>query len=442
MTEASDLQVFEIPAENMPGLLHKLDGLSKKSKKILGKPIDLTVVREFRKPHLRTDRLTGKNVQATDADGNLCWDIFYDVTIDAETPKIHGWTFIATIDHSADGSNIIRVSPNAQCEVPTKYRTIKPICDHCNKIRSRRDTFLLRSDATGEFKQIGRQCIRDFIGYDVTKVVAMAEIVSYAVPSESDGNGDWSGGMGDRCYIRVKTYLAHVAAVIRATGWISRKDAEYGRGEATASHAHMNMFPPPTGSGARYDRIPLTDKDFETADAALEYGQALTGTSDFDHNLRTLANQTMVERRSTGMLAYLIPSFFRASQREFERVQRRAALKLGESQYVGAVGHKIGVKKTHQIAPFEAVLYGYHAMSGYYGPTHIYRFRSADGNVFVWFASEGPAEALGLGGLDAANRVKVLIEGGSVTKHIEYDGVKQTYLTRCKVRVVDVAAAA
>ena len=441
MTE-TDLQPFEIPAENMPGLLHKLEGLSKKSKKILGKPIDLTVLRETRKPHLVINRLTGKQVQATEADGNLCWDIFYDVTIDAETPKIHGWSFIATIDHSANTSNIIRVSPNAKCEVPTKYRTVKPICDHCNKIRSRRDTFLLRSDATGEFKQIGRQCIRDFIGYDVTKVVAMAEIVSHALPSDSDGNGDWSGGMGDRRYIMVKTYLSHVAAIIRAHGWISRKDAEFGRGQATASHAHTNMFPPPASARSRYHRVPLTDKDFATADAALEYGQALTGTSNFDHNLRTLAHETLVENRSIGTLAYLIPAFFKATQREFERVQRRTALKLGESQYVGAVGHKIGTTKNHQIAPFQAVLYGYYVMNGNYGPTHIYRFRSDDGNVFVWFASEGPAEALGLGGLDAAQRVAVRIEGGSVKKHTVYDGVKQTYLTRCKVKVIEAVEAA
>ena len=440
MTEDTELQVFEIPAENMPGLLFKLEGLSKKSKKLLGKPINLNVLRENRKPDLKVNRLTGKQEQTKDADGNLCWNLFYDVTIDAETPKIHGWSFIATIDHSATAGNIVRVSPNAKCEVPTQYRTAQPDCDHCHKLRQRRDTFLLRSDATGEFKQIGRQCIRDFIGYDVTKVVAMAEIVASAIPSDSDGDGDWSGGMRDRRYIMVKTYLAHVSACIRVAGWVSRKDAEFGRGLATSGHAHYNMFPPP--KVAKYERIPLTDKDFETADAAIEYGMALTGKSDFDYNMKIVASEFMVEHRSIGILAYLIPAFFRASQREFERVQRRAALKLGESQYVGEVGHKIGVKKTHQIAPFEAVLYGYHAMNGQYGTTHIYRFRSTDGNVFVWFASEGPAEALDLGGLDATKRVPVRIEGGSVKKHTEYDGVKQTYLTRCKVKVIEAAEAA
>ena len=452
MIELSELQVYQIPAENMPGLMHKLEGLSKKSVKLLGKSISLTVVGEVRKPHMcrrsadlrqlgvdasgaHSPHNTDGNVQAVDAEGNFCWDIFFDVKIDAETPKINGWSFIATIDHSAASGNIIRTSPNANCEVPAKYRTVEPICDHCNKIRSRRDTFLLRSDATGEWKQIGRQCIRDFIGYDVEQVVAMAEIVSHAMPSDSDGSGDWSGGMRDRRYIMVKTYLAHVSAVIRDDRWISKKAAEAGLGFATASHAHTNMFPPPSGL-SRYERIPLTDKDFATAEAALAYGQALTGKSELDYTLSVLAKETIVEYRSIGRLAYLIPAFFQANQREFERAQRQAALKLGESQYVGAVKAKIGTKKD-QIAPFDAVLYGYHAFSGNFGTQHIYLFRSADGNVFVWKASEGAAEALDLGGLDATRRVAVRINGGTVKEHTEYKGVKQTRLTHCKVQVLD-----
>ena len=239
------LQVFEIPAEHMPGLLDKLAKLSKKSEKLIGKPINLNVLRELQTPLTRTN-VMGRQVPVLDADGNPCLAISYAVTIDAETPRINGWTFVATIDHSAATGNIIRNNPNAVCEIPTLYRTVKPVCDHCGKIRSRRDTFLLHCDATGEFKQIGRQCIRDFIGYDVTSVVAMAEIVSSATPSDSDGASDWSGGMRDRRYIFVKTYLTHVAAIVRTVGWISRKDAEFGRGVAP-----RRRMPTPTCSRRR-----------------------------------------------------------------------------------------------------------------------------------------------------------------------------------------------
>lgn len=434
MSEITDQQVFQIPAENMPGLMHKLERLSKKSVKLIDRPITLQVIKEVRKPLLVRDAY-GRKQQATDDDGNLCWDIFYDVTIDAETPKINGWSFIATIDH-LDGGNVIRTSPNANCEVPEQYRTAQPFCDHCNKVRTRKDTFLLRSDATGEFKQIGRQCIRDFIGYDVTQVVAMAEIIGSASPSDSDSD---YGGPVNHSYIRVPTYLAHVAAVVRKAGWVGSKEAANGLGQRTASHALTNMFPPPLGSKNSYERIPLTDKDFETAEAAMAWAQALgeqKNVREFDNNMCVLANQDTVEYRSTGILAYIVPAFFKATQREFERVQRRAALKLAESEHIGTVGDKIGTKKTHTIAPFEAILYGYYTKPGQFGTTYTYRFRSDEGNVIIWRASEGPAEALGLGGIDASKRARVRFNGGTVRDHSEYQNVKQTVLTRCKVEVL------
>jgi hypothetical protein len=442
MSETTELQVFHIPEANLPGLFDKIAKLSKKSVKLIGKPIALNVLGEVKKPHMV--RVAARGIeprengywQAIDADGNPCWDIWYNVTIDAETPKIAGWTFVATIDHSATAGNIIRSVPNTNCEIPETYRSVSPVCDHCGKIRSRRDTFLLRCDATGEFKQIGRQCIRDFIGYDVTRAVALAEISYSSSPSDSDR--DYEGGIVlDRRYIFVRTYLAHVSACIRKLGWVSRKDAEMRdyTVQPTSSNAHHNMFPPPN---SRDDRIALIDKDFETADAALEYGLSLASNprGEYEYNLSIVCQETMIEGRSIGLLASLIPAFFRYTEREFQRTERRAALKLGESQHVGKEGDKIGTGKQHVIAPFEAVLYGYNAFDGRFGPTYLYRFRGDDGNVFVWFASEGPAETLGLGGLDASRRVRVRIVGGTVKKHSEREGVKQTQLTRTKVVVL------
>jgi hypothetical protein len=432
VTEPSALQVYEIPAENMPGLMHKLGQLSKKSQRIMGKPITLNVIDEVKTPYMITNAVTHQSIQAIDNDGNLCWDITYKVTIDAENPKINGWTFVATIDHSATAGNVIRVAPNANCEVPAKYRTIGPVCEHCSKIRSRRDTFLLRSDATGEFKQIGRQCIRDFIGYDVEQMVGMAEIVVNAVPSDSDADGDWAGGVANRHYIRVSTYLAHVSALIRAQGWIGRKLASDQGGGATCDTALTNMFPP--RGNTTFKRIALTDKDFETAAGAIEWAAKLPGKNVFDHNLSVLAKAGTIEYRSIGIVAWMVPGFFRATERAYASAQRRAAMNLTSSQYVGPIGAKIGTKSGQTIKPFEAILYGFYSFSNQFGPTYIFRFQGDDGNVYIWKASG--RESLDLGGADAKNRVRVRISGGTVKKHEEYEGVKQTYLTRCKVEVI------
>src|SRR5689334_7619182 len=87
-----ELKVYEIPAQNMPGLAFKLETLSKKSKKLLGKPLALNVLGEVRKPHIvqHSTRQRGVDadgvvsphndgtwVHAIDAEGNFIWKLFY-----------------------------------------------------------------------------------------------------------------------------------------------------------------------------------------------------------------------------------------------------------------------------------------------------------------------------------------------------------------------------
>ncbi|CAM6053382.1 unnamed protein product [Sphagnum tenellum] len=104
----------------------------------------------------------------------------YEVLFTVDVPKIEGWTFIARIDHANETGNIIRVVPNTKVAVPERYRTSAPNCDHCNKIRRRRDTFVLHCEATDEFKIVGSSCLVDFFGHDPLKMARMAELLGYA----------------------------------------------------------------------------------------------------------------------------------------------------------------------------------------------------------------------------------------------------------------------
>ena len=417
----TEITIYEIPAQNLAGLLFKIEKVSKKAKKIIGKPINLQVLSENRVPRVKTLG-SGQKIPATDALGNQYIDVTYTVSVQTEPVKINGWTFIARIDHSADSGNILRVSPNVTCDIPEKYRTVGALCDHCNKIRPRRDTFLLRNDETGQLKQIGRQCVRDFIGYDVEHFLSMAECISSVVPSDDDGDFDGYNGMSDRRYIRVPTYLANVSACIRHFGWCSRKDAEFQGKMPTSSAAHENMF---RKNDRHFQRKELLAQDFETADAALAWAQKMPVRNDFDHNMKVIASEIMVEGRSTGILAYIIPAYLKHMEQEFARTARKAALALTDSRHVGAVGDKlVGVK---------AVLYGYNTTEGQYGTVTIYKFRTDDGNVLTWFSSQGVE---GLGSMAAVNRQAVILKG-TVKGHSEFEGVKQTTITRCKVEILE-----
>jgi fructose-specific component phosphotransferase system IIB-like protein len=418
--EQTSPTVYEIPAENMPRLQMKIAALNKKSIKIIGKPIELKIVDTITVPVYKT--INGKKVQYVDADGNKAVNIVYKVMVDAVAPTIAGWTFVATIDHSPSEGNLIRMVPNSGMEsVPEKYRSISPICDHCGKIRNRRDTYLLRNDKTGELKQIGRQCIKDFIpganNPELALVYAqLLSDVSGCLNNSEDSGGYDAGGSGP--HINVRVFLANVSLMISINGWVSKKDSEMRDASPTASVALSNMF-------AREKRIPYTEKDLKLADEAIEWAKNLPGKTDYEYNLSVLAKESHIEYRSTGMVASMIPGYLRFKEQEFKREEAKKALGPKTNEYIGNVGDRV--------KNIKATLYGFNSFNGNYGTTYLYKFRTEEGYTLVWFASEGAAEKLGLSANDAVNRTPVTILAGTVKKQQEYNGEKQTVLTRCKI---------
>ena len=80
--------------------------------------------------------------------------------------KVEGYEFIGTLEYiDSENCNLIKkINPDVQ--VPEKYRTSTE-CDHCKTKRLRKKTVLLRNLETNEFVQIGRACIKDYLGVDV-----------------------------------------------------------------------------------------------------------------------------------------------------------------------------------------------------------------------------------------------------------------------------------
>ena len=82
------------------------------------------------------------------------------VVVDVEgVAVVNGWKFIASVEHTEKG-NIIRAACNI--EVPERYYTSSPICEHCKSKRFRKDTYIVMNEETGEFKQVGKSCLMDF----------------------------------------------------------------------------------------------------------------------------------------------------------------------------------------------------------------------------------------------------------------------------------------
>jgi hypothetical protein len=151
---------------------------------------------------------------------------FVLLTVVGETPKINGWTFAATIQHEEAG-DLLRTCPGVEGLLPLRYRRADTQCEHCAKDRRRNDTYVLFHVESGEWKQVGRSCLADFLR--TTSPNAMAEWAEVIASLDSDISAyeydSSEGNARQTLYFGVQRLLAQVRCIVRQDGWCSRGEA-------------------------------------------------------------------------------------------------------------------------------------------------------------------------------------------------------------------------
>lgn len=336
--------------------------------------------------------------------------------------RFEGWTFVAALEH-LDGENIVRALPGKT--LPPEYRTRGPQCDHCKLARRRADTYVVRHE-DGRLVQVGSTCIADFLGSsDATKIAAYATMLAsargLAEGGESEGFG--GGGSGD---VALSQYLPIVAWCVRVQGWTSRTVARERGSSATADIAlhFMSCREKSTCKICREANCKPTDVDIALAEASEVWAESLSdgevnaqAGSDYLHNLRAVARTGVVGFRSAGIAASMVTAYERAQGVARKRAERAAR---PASVHVGTVGKR----ETFSNLALDFVT-GYDTQYGY---TTVLKFITDAGAVLTWKASNTDIVRG-----DVGKRYDVK---GTVKKHDEYKGQKQTLLSRCTVTEV------
>ncbi len=348
---------------------------------------------------------------------------FVDVTLSLNIPKLADWTFLATIQH-LEGGNLLLTVPSEETVDLSAYRTCAPTCQHCNKPRVRRDTYVVRH-ADGTFKQVGKDCLANFTGYGKSpeQVAQWMEWLSQVLtllndPSSADpdgGDGEYYG-LGSESGVGLNTFLSYVVAVSRVHGFRTRKQAELTQSSSTKDDAVYNMHPP---RGARKEKlIKPTEEDRAYALRAREWAAAIEPKSDFDHNLKVVASGDGVSYRNLGIAAYLVEAFNRELGKRAEFAARPASV------HFGTVGERLRkIKLTYK---------GNYSFDSQFGVTFIHRFSTENGSDAIW--KTGSVAPCGVG--------ETIVVDASVKEHGDYKGRPQTVLTRVKVIEEKVATAA
>ena len=397
-----------------------LDELAKKMR---------TVEKKCRKYGVEfTYRLTGNDEyrDVKDSDGETHKLRYVEVEADGKA-EINGWRWLARIERTENG-NLIHSANDVT--VPTKYYDSDCYCEHCRKNVWRRDLYLVQNTDSGEIKQVGRNCLRDYThGMSADAIAYYASLFTGLEEMESEAPSGMGGFFRDYDYYDVEEVTRFVCETIRLFGFVPRN--EDGK-VTTASRVH-DFYDVAHDRRGRFARCPdvfyrlknemetvgfNADSSSSTAEArkALDWIAAQDDSkSAYIHNLKVVVSMKEVKDCHFGILASLIPTWNKDVVREAKRKAEAAA--ESHSEYVGKEGDRMTfeVAKTKIITSWETD----------YGVMWLVKFVTVDGNVLMWRSSSVhnlPDD------LETIRKVT-----GTVKGHEEFRGTKQTFINRCKV---------
>lgn len=405
-----DRNIIRIPSWNLERLDSDIAKLNKKAKKIGCPELSRVILNRFTKedPRLKDDpdNMRGHYGLPMPKIEML------NVEILGEGPKIEGWKFLGSFDHvTLPGSVIVNTVPGET--IPKQFHNCKPICDHCGTTRRRNETFLMQEEATGDYKLVGRQCVRDFIGYDAKHIFQFLSWIHKMEEKYADEDFCYDGGGQYLDMFSLDDVLIRTAAIIHKHGWVSKSKA--GFDQAPTAGEVVYAYYPPQRDQARAEWVKwIEDLDLDNekwakeAAAARAWLKEQPNDNEYMHNLHTINDNPLgeVPTKLFGYWCSLMSSYQRAM--ETLRVQEK---KLRVNEHVGLI---------KQRREFKVTLERLHVFEGQFGYTHIHTFLDNEGHTLVWFASSEQKFEVG-----SEYTIK-----GTVKKHDEYNNWAQTNINR------------
>ena len=350
------------------------------------------------------------------------------IIVEVSGTVTHGdWSFVATIDHHEKG-NIIRAY-DTELEIPEKYTTCGPTCEHCNKIRSRKDTYLVYNKETHEFKQLGKSCMTEYTnGLDAEVVASLCSMYTKIE------DASYYGGTSYTRYMNVEKTLRYAFECFRHFGYEKAYNDEYQTWNKTSTRERVSDYMTLLEGGRRLstsEREKLQHEvdevhfnpDSEYAVQSTEEAMKWIATQDDPNNhylfsLYIICSEQYQEYRNFGMLVSLPVAYDRhlkdIEYQEKKKAERAADPRMN-SQHIGEVGERL----TITCKTFDFVK----SFDSEWGMSHLYKFTDENDNVFSWFSSNY---------IDL-DEVEVKTIKGTVKSHSEFNGMKETQMTRCKV---------
>lgn len=397
--------LFEIPEINYDAFNKKVTTILKKCK---AHKVNYTC--ELKGEEFRTIKIDHEEVIMK----YFIFDVEAHVTI-------NGWTFVAQINHEDEG-NIIRVAnPGYEAFIPKSYRTSDCVCDHCKTMRRRNSTYLIYNEKDHEFKQVGRDCLKLYTnGLDAQHVAYFESFIKTAQDMQHVG----SEILGTRkVYIDRDKYLGYCIQVVKNCGYVRSQNfnpsyhSAYRYMRWLEDHRIVDGTDDENTLDLEVEQFHIhkvTEADLETVADLLNYLNTSADDSMYMHDVRITLASKYLKLRNLAFACSSVVGYNKYLEQKTKAAEVES--RTATTNYVGSIGDKLEI----DVVSAEIVTSHY----GYYGPSFMYRFEAADGNIFTWWTSKGYEDDV----VSTICKVR-----GTIKDHVEYKGEKQNQLTRCRV---------
>lgn len=293
-------------------------------------------------------------------------------------------------------------------ELLAKYRNADLRCDHCGTKHRRAKCVVLTDNVTGEEKMVGTTCLKDYIGYTLANtVMGYQDVYDILIDNKEPFIMEDDFGKYTACY-DVEKYLAYCIKAVENYGYV-KADGKEPTKEVADNGYRKNA--------------PIEDKYIETAKTVIKFFKELDDkyVDNFVWNTKLRLEGAQVITYADGIVAYAYVLYKKIKERiDADNKKKEEAEK---TKFVGTIGQKITVNAVCELITSWT--------NAYRAWVRLYKFTDADGNIYTWKTSGN----FYLQDFET-DRFEIT---GTIKEHTEFNGVKQTELTRVKVKALETA---
>ena len=341
------------------------------------------------------------------------------VVIDVEgTAKINDYECVAVLEIYPSGNIIRRI--NREIDIPSRFLHTENICEHCNNKRNRKELYIIHNIITGEFKQVGKDCLMLYTnGLSAEYIAAHMNMITQL--EEYDGV---IGSSGDY-YYNIKEILGYAVEIISKMGYFNVSSdcpTKYlvqemlRRVNSDEKISAINETLRDNRFHCRFNRSDFYKEETENVvEKIIEYYLNQADDTEFIHNVQVILNNGYTTYKNVGFLTYLPEGYAKYIERETKKAEQ--ALVDEKSEYFGEVGKRYKGQNIYSIS----VLTSFETQ---YGTSYIYKIVLETGNILIWKSSNW---------YDGDKLKDFKKIDFTVKNHTEYKSVQQTQVTRCKL---------